>query len=123
MAYKMTPARRAALRKAQQASARKRSRGGRKKKKSSKKRRIARNVTAVAVVGAAGYATYKGRGKVKSAARKKAENNKAVRTAVASKLLAERRNSTRKPVKGLKMDKRYRMGRPDVRRKRKAKRG
>jgi hypothetical protein len=58
--------------------------------------------------------------KVRKAAVKKAEGNQKVRQEVASRLLAERRAQTRAPRKGLKMDKKYRMGRPEVRKKRKA---
>lgn len=66
MAYRMTPARKAALRKAQQASARKRKGKGNPRLKASHAksrrngRRIAKAGLAVAAVGAVGYATHKG---------------------------------------------------------------
>ena len=126
MAYTMTPARKAALRKAQQASARKRRRGGG-KKSSRRRKNIRRAVVAGGVAVAVGGTIYankktikKKKDSVRRKARQKLENNHKART-VAVGILRDKA-ATRKPRKGLKMDKRYRMGRPDVRRRRKAKR-
>lgn len=109
-----TARQKAALRKAQLASARKRKGHG-----SSRKRKIAKGVAVVAIAGGVGYAVHKNRHVIKKKVRKKAENNKKVRETVAKDLLAKRRNSKRRPTKGLKLAKKYRMGRPDVRRRRK----
>ena len=136
MAYRMTAARKAALRKAQQASARKRRKPGSARQNKAKK--AAKVGAAVAVGGVMVYgasrAYKKDYGKVRSktkakadqakkTARKKAANNPRVREAVAKDLLAARREQKRLPIKGLKTAPRYRQGRPDVRRKRKAKAG
>ena len=92
MAYKMTPARKAALRRAQQASARKR-RGKGKGKLARANRRARRNaniakaVTAVAVSGAVGAGVYANRGKIKKAA----SNNPTVRKHMAKKLMRQAR--------------------------------
>jgi hypothetical protein len=84
MAYRMTPARKAALRKAQIASAKKRKR---KRGRASKRTRAKAGVKiAAAALGAAGV-TYAG----KKVIRKKAENNMAIRTAMTKKLMAEAR--------------------------------
>jgi hypothetical protein len=92
----MTPARKAALRKAQMASARKRKRKGKpmktKRGRASKRTRAKAGVkVAAAVLGAAGV-TYAG----KRVIRKKAENNMAIRTAMTKKLMAEARARRKK---------------------------
>ena len=129
MAKPRTPKQKAALRKAQLASARKRRKPG------SRRRTAVKVGAAVAVGGAMAYganrAYKKDYGKVRSradqvrkSARKKAANNPRVREAVAKDLLAARRAQGRRgPVKGLKVAPKYRQGRPDVRRRRKAKAG
>ena len=135
-AHNMTPARRAALRKAQMASARKRKGkpNPRLKAAHAKARKRGRRIGQAAVVVAAGgtaYAAYKHRGAIKAKSHaakgkakakvvKKAENNQKVRTEVTRQLMAEARSKKRPANKGLKMGKQYRMGRPDVRKKRKA---
>ena len=153
-AHNMTPARRAALRKAQMASARKRKGkpNPRLKAAHAKARKRGRRIGQAAVVVAAGgtaYAAYKHRGAIKAKSHaakgkakakvgaikakshaakgkakakvvKKAENNHKVRTEVTRQLMAEARSKKRPANKGLKMGKQYRMGRPDVRKKRKA---
>ena len=119
-----TAKQKAALRKAQMASARKRRRG------KGRARKVAlASVGTAAAVGVA-YTAHHHKGAIKKKAadtkkkvRHKVENNQKARTLVAGHLMNQRRNSTRKPVVGPKLAKRYRMGRPDVRRKRKAKRG
>ena len=151
MAHNMTPARRAALKKAQMASARKRRGTGRGKlaaanrKNMRLKRNIKRTAIAAGAVTAAGatvYVAHKHRGtikkrsglakkkvqtrataaksKVKAKVVHKAENNHAVRVAATKHLMAEARAKKRPANNGLKMGKQYRMGRPDVRKKRKA---
>lgn len=87
--YRMTPARKAALKKAQAASARKRKRSGKKLKRGRASRRTRAKAgakLAAVAVGAVG-ATYAS----KRIIRKKAENNMAIRTAVTKKLMAEAR--------------------------------
>lgn len=81
--YRMTPARRAALRKAQLASARKRKRGKRK----GKLRKAAKIGAAVAVAGGVGYATYKNKDRIK----KQAAKNPYIRKKMAKRLLKQAR--------------------------------
>lgn len=93
MAYRMTAARRAALRKAQQASARKRRRGGKK----SKLRKAAKIAATAAVVGGVGYATYKNKDRIK----KKAAQNPKIRKYMVKRLLAKakKRKAAQKKAK------------------------
>lgn len=123
--YRMTPARKAVLRKAQAASARKRRRGG--AKSSRRRKNIRRAVVAGGVAVAVGGTIYankktikKKKDNVRRKTRQKLENNRKARTVAVGTL--RDKAATRKPNRGLKMDKRYRMGRPEVRRRRKAKR-
>lgn len=97
-----TARQRAALRKAQIASARKRKGHG-----SSRKRKIAKGAAAVAAVGAVAYGTHHGAKKYRRHKTNKVKNE------------ARARISKRRPQTGLKLHKSYRMGRPDVRRRRK----
>lgn len=91
MSYRMTPARRAALKKAQKASARKR-RGKGKGKLAAANRRATRNrnlamaTGGLALVGAGGMA-YASRGQMKKAI----SNNPTVRKHVAKKMMKEAR--------------------------------
>lgn len=119
MARPMSPRQRAALRKAQLASARKRKGRGRSKTR----RRVGKAALVAGAVAVAGGVAYSQRKKVKRGLRKKAENNKTVRTEVTKRLMAEARSKKRPSQKGLKMGKNYRMGRPDIRRKRKKAKG
>lgn len=140
MAKPRTPKQKAALRKAQLASAKKRRKPGSRPsaKRSSRRRKAVKVGAAVAVGGAMAYGAnraykkdYKNvRSKTKAktdqakkTARQKAANNPRVREAVAKDLLASRRAQKRLPTKGLKTAPRYRQGRPDVRKKRKARAG
>lgn len=140
MAKPRTAKQKAALRKAQQASARKRRKpGSRPKTQASARRRKALKAGAAVAVGGAmaygatraykkDYGNVRSKTKAKSeqakkAARKKVANNPRVREAVVKDLLASRRAQKRLPTKGLKTAPRYRQGRPDVRRKRKARAG
>lgn len=134
MAAIRTAKQKAALRKAQLASAKKRRRSGGPSNKRKIAKRVAKGAAVGAVVGAAAYGAHHHKNAIKknlgnarkNAERKvrhKAENNNRVRQAVAKDLLAKRRASTKKPAKGLKLAKKYRMGRADVRKRRKANRG
>lgn len=133
MARPMTAKQRAALRKAQLASARKRRRGSKKSRRRKNLRRAAVAGGVAVAVGGGVYAVHKNKASIKKkkdAAKRrakariaqKAKNNHAARTATVGHLRKEVAKK-RKPVKGLKMGKKYRMGRPDVRKKRKARRG
>ena len=114
MAKARSAAQKAALKKAQLASARKRKGRG---KSGGRKRKAAKIVVGAAAVSAVGYGAYRSRGKMKRAAYNKAKENPTARKAAVKHL---RKNVKKKP--GLKMGKKYRMGRPEVRRKRKASR-
>lgn len=96
MAHSMTPARRAALKKAQAASARKRRGKGKGKLAAANRKnmRLKRNIKraavtagAVTAAGAAGTAVYMNRGKIKA----KAANNPRVRKHVAKKMMKKAR--------------------------------
>jgi hypothetical protein len=92
MSYTMTPARKAALRKAQRASARKR-RGKGKGKLAQAHRRARRNAkismaaNGLVLVGAAGALTYSNRGVIKA----RASNNPRVRKYMTKKMMKKAR--------------------------------